>query len=106
MFRLFPASDSELNKDFRYSPFTVGVSSAAPPCNQLENVADSSYRTLEIVRAQFSPCAFVNLVLRYFVFVPAIVEESIITSNRSDTQRFDVCKMFVWMNTSYLLGQE
>ena len=55
----------------------------------------SCYRTLEIVRAQFSPCAFVNLVLRYFVFVPAIVEESIITSNRSDTQRFDVCKMFL-----------
>ena len=42
MFRLFPASDSELNKVFRYSPFAVGVSSAAPPCNQLENVADSS----------------------------------------------------------------
>ena len=55
----------------------------------------SCYRTLEIVRAHFSPCAFVNLVLRYFVFVPTIVEESIITSNRSDTQRFDVCKMFL-----------
>jgi len=51
--------------------------------------------TAEIVRAQFSPCAFVNLVFRYFVFVPAIVEDSIITSNRSDTQRFDVCKMFL-----------
>ena len=36
-----------------------------------------------------------NLVFRYFVFVPAIVEDSIITSNRSDTQRFDVCKMFL-----------
>ena len=54
----------------------------------------SCYHRLEIVRAQFSPCAFVNLVFRYFVFVPAIVEDSIITSNRSDTQRFDVCKMF------------
>ena len=29
------------------------------------------------------------------------MEDSIITSNRSATQRFDV-----WMNTSYLLGQE
>ena len=32
----------KLNKVFRYSPFTVGVSSAGPPCNQLENVADTS----------------------------------------------------------------
>jgi len=32
----------KLNMVFRYSPFTVGVSSASPPCNQLETVADSS----------------------------------------------------------------
>ena len=56
----------------------------------------SCYRRLQIVRAQFSPCAFVNLVFRYFVFVPASWRTcSIITSNRSDTQRFDVCKMFL-----------
>ena len=46
---------------------------------------------------QFSPCAFVNLVFRYFVFVPTIVEDGIITSNRSDTQRFDICKLFLWI---------
>ena len=40
--RLFPGQTLKLNKVFRYSPFTVGVSSAAPPCNQLETVADSS----------------------------------------------------------------
>ena len=39
-----------------------------------------------------------NLVFCYFVFVPAIVEDSIITSNRSDTQRFDVCKMLCGLN--------
>ena len=50
-------------------------------------------RRLEIVRAQFSPCAFVSSVLPPFWVGSRHRGYSIITSNRSDTQRFDVCKM-------------